>query len=238
MTLVGFGRRSRQRREGSDQSGWLSIELLMTVAAGIALSALAWNYYGDWMQRAENRQKAIVAIWEVSAFTSRAQAGPRDIPNVIQDGQGFDLPGDEFAGRGGACLLDGGDSGFLPDTAPYQGVVRTCAPCNDSGGAWVPLASLSAVACTTGNGLPKRCATQTDLRSSLPVAIGTPRATIPAATQLMQGIWIPADSLQDAIEIQHYIQSDPQFSRLPAIAISRTGDPADATVTAGLFLCI
>ena len=238
MTLHCSHGRRWPRSGDSDQSGWLSIELLMTVAASIALSALAWSYYSDWMQRAENRQKAIVAVWEVSAFGARAEAGPRDIPDVIQDGQGFDLPGDQFVGRGGACLLDSGDTAFVPATTPYQGVVRTCVPCTNSGGGFMPVASLGAVTCTTGAGLPKRCATQTGLRSSLPVLVGTQRAAAPANTQLMQGIWIPADSVQDAIEIQHYLESDPQFSRLPEIAISRTGNPADSTVPAGLFLCI
>ena len=237
MTLHCTHGRRRLCREDSDQNGWLSMEMLMTVAASIALSALAWSYYGDWMQRAENRQKAIVAIWEISAFASRAQAGPRDIPDVIQDGQGFELPADQFVGRGGACLLDSGDARFVPATFPYQGIVRTCVPCIDSGGGFVPLVALGALACTTGAGLPKRCATQTGLRSSLPVLAGTERAAVPANTQLMQGIWIPADSVQDAIEIQHYLESDPQFSRLPEIAISRTGSPSDNTLTAGLFLC-
>ena len=237
MTLHCANGRRRLRREDSDQNGWLSIELLMTVAASIALSALAWSYYADWMQRAENRQKAIVAIWEISAFSARLEAGPRDIPDVIQDGQGFEMPGDQFVGRGGACLLDSGDAAFVAATTPYQGVVRTCVPCTDSGGGFIPVASLGALGCTTGAGLPKRCATQTGLRSSLPVLVGTERAAVPANTQLMQGIWIAADSVQDAIEIQHYLESDPQFSRLPEIAISRTGNPADNTVPAGLFLC-
>ena len=210
----------------------------MTVAAGIALSALGWSYYADWMQRAENRQKAIVAIWEVSAFTARLEGGPRDVPEVIQDGQGFELPGQEFAGRGGACLLDAGDSDFAPENHAYQGLVRNCAPCMDSGSGFMPIAELGAIACTTGGGLPKRCTTQADFRTSLPVLVGSARATAPGATPLRQGIWIPADSSQDAIEIQHYIESDPQFSRLPAIAISRIGELGDATKPAGLLLCI
>lgn len=226
------------RRMRARQAGWISVELLMTVAAGIAISALAWSYYGDWMQRAENRQKAIVAVWEVSAFAARLEAGPRDVPEVIQDGQGFDLPGNQFAVRGGACLLDAGDANFLPAGAPFQGIVRTCVPCLDSSGGLMPLTELGALACVSGGGLPKRCTTQSNLRSNLPLLVGTARAAVPAATQLRQGIWIPADSSQDAIEIQHYLESDPQFDRLPEIAISRIGDPGDATQSAGLLLCI
>lgn len=220
------------------QGGWISVELLMTVAAGIALSALGWSYYADWMQRAENRQKAIVAVWEVSAFTARLEGGPRDVPEVIQDGQGFELPGQDFAVRGGACLLDIGDPDFIQENRAYQGLVRTCVPCMDSGSGFMPIAELGAIACRTGGGLPKRCTTQADLRASLPVLVGSARATAPAATPLRQGVWIPADSSQDAIEIQHYIESDPQFSRLPAIAISRIGAPGDETRPAGLLLCI
>lgn len=229
--------RAMRGESKSGEEGWMSVELLMTVAAGIALSALTWSYYGDWMQRAENRQKAIVAVWEVSAFAARLEAGPRDVPEVIQDGPGFDLPGGQFTGRGGACLLDLGDGDFAPATTPYQGVVRTCVPCSDSGAGSMPLAQLGAVPCATGGGLPKRCTTQSDLRSSLPILAGTARAAAPAATQLRQGIWIPADSAQDAIEIQHYLQSDTHFPRLPEVVISRIGDPADAAQPAGLFLC-
>ena len=225
-------------RKRARQGGWISVELLMTVAAGIALSALGWSYYADWMQRAENRQKAIVAIWEVSAFSARLEGGPRDVPQVIQDGQGFELPGHEFAGRGGACLLDAGDPNFVEENKAYQGTVRTCAPCTDSGSGFMPVTDLGAIACSTGGGLPKRCTTQTDYRTSLPVLVGSARATVPAAAPLRQGIWIPADSSQDAIEIQHYIESDPQFPRLPAIAISRIGEPGDVTKPAGLLLCI
>ena len=218
--------------------GWIMTEILFAVVAVIALAGLGWMAAGDIAQRGENRQKATVAIWEVSAFAARAETGVRDIPNVIQDGQGFDLPGDQFAGRGGACRLDSGDAGFAGETAAYQGVVRTCVPCSDSGGGWVPVASLGAIACTTGSGLPKRCPTQASRRAALPLEPGSLRATAPTNTQLMQGIWIPADSLQDAIEIQHLIESHPQFSRLPDMAISRTGDPADASVTAGVLLCV
>ena len=225
-------------RRVARQGGWISIELLISAAAAIAISALAWNYYSDWLQRAENRQKAIVAIWEVSAFYARLEAGPRDVPDVIQDGPGFEVPGNQFAGRGGACLLDAGDMNFSPALTPYQGIVRNCVPCLDSGGGSMPLVELGAVACSTGGGLAKRCTTQSGLRSSLPVVSGTARAGAPAATQLRQGIWIPADSSQDAIEIQHYFESDPQFSRLPEIAISRIGDPGDATQPAGLLLCM
>lgn len=227
----------RHPGDSAREGGWLSVELLVTIAAAIAFTALSWRLYGDWLQRAENRQKAIGAAWEVSAFLARAETGPRDTPNVIQDGQGFELPGGEFAGRGGACLLDTGDADFAPESTLFQGVVRNCVPCSDSGGGFVPLLALGAVTCVTGGGLPKRCATQQDMRTALPLLTGSARATTPANTKLMQGIWIPADSLQDAIEIQHYFESDSQFSRLPEISISRTGDPGDPDVAAGLFIC-
>lgn len=222
--------------EVTGEAGWLTIEMLVTVAAAIALSVLGWRFFDDWMQRAENRQKAIAAVWEVSAFLARAETGQRDVPDVIQDGPGFELPGGEFVGRGGACQLDGGDADFTPETSLFQGVVRTCVPCSDSGAGSVPLASLGAVACTSGGGLPKRCATRAAMRLALPLAPGRPAA--PATSKLMQGLWIPADSAQDAMEIQHYMESDPRFSQLPEIAISRTGDPADPAVTAGLFICL
>ena len=238
MTLSRAEARLRRPGESSGEEGWLSIEMLVTVAAAIALTSLGWKFYGEWAQRAENRQKAIAAVWEVSAFLARAETGPRDVPNVIQDGPGFELPGGDFAGRGGACLLDSGDTGFAPESVPFQGVVRNCVPCNDSGAGSVPLASLGAVPCTSGGGLPKRCTTRASMRFALPLAAGTARSVAPATTKLMQGIWIPADSVQDAIEIQHYFESDSQFSRLPEIAISRTGDPADPAVTAGLFICM
>ena len=225
-------------RDSARQGGWYTVELLVGIAAALALAALAWGYFGDWMQRAENRHKGIAAAVEVGAFMARAEAGPRDVPDVIQDGLGLELPGGDFAVRGGACLLDGGDAGFAPESVVLQGIVRTCVPCNDSGAGLMPLVALGAVPCTSGGGLSKRCVTQTGMRASLPVAAGTARSAVPATTQLMQGLWIPADTLQDAIEIQHYFESDPQFSLLPEIAISRIGDPVDPTVDAGLFLCL
>ena len=219
----------RGPEDSSCDCGWLSVEMLITIAAAIVFTALGWRLYGDWLQRAENRQKAIAAAWEVSAFLARAETGSRDIPDIVQDGQGFDLPGGEFAGRGGACLLDTGDADFAPESTLFQGIVRNCVPCSDSGGGFVPVVALGAVPCVSGGGLPKRCATQQDMRTTLPVLAGSARAATPANTKLMQGIWIPADSLQDAIEIQHYFESDSQFSRLPAISISRTGDPPTRT---------
>ena len=224
--------------EPSGEAGWLSIEMLVTVTAAIALTTLGWHFYGGWMQRAENRQKAIAAVWEVSAFQARAEAGPRDIPDVIQDGLGFELPSGDFVGRAGACLLDSGDADFAPESVPFQGVVRNCVPCDDSGAGLVPIALLGEMPCISGGGLPKRCTTRSSMRLSLPLIAGTQRSVAPVATKLMQGIWIPADSLQDAIEIQHYFVSDSQFSQLPEIAISRIGDPGDPAVTAGLFLCL
>ena len=223
----------------SREGGWFSVELLVAASAAIAISALGWKFYGDWMQRAENRQKAIAAVWEVSAFMARADTGPRDVPSIIQDGPGYQLPGGDSIGRGGACLLDSGDAGFASESLALQGVVRTCVPCDDSGAGFIPTGVLGGIPCVTGGvGLPKRCSTQAGMRAALPLNAGTDRATAPASSQLMQGIWIPADSLQDAVEIQHYIESDPQFGTLPNIAISRTGDPADPSTTAGLFLCL
>ncbi|MYE04875.1 MAG: hypothetical protein F4Y00_07895 [Bacteroidetes bacterium SB0662_bin_6] len=239
MTSAGLHARQGAPGKKSGEAGWLTVEMLVTVAAAIALSVLGWRFFDDWMQRAENRQKAIAAVWEVSAFQARANTGQRDVPDVIQDGPGFDLPGGEFVGRGGACLLDGGDAGFTPENSPFQGVVRTCVPCSDSGAGSVPVAALGAITCTPrGLGLPKRCATRAGMRLALPIAAGTARPGAPATSKLMQGLWIPADSAQDAMEIQHYLESDPRFSQLPDIAISRTGDPADPSVTAGLFLCL
>ena len=224
-------------RDTLRERGWLSVEMLVTIAAAIAFAALGWRYFGESLQRAENRQKAIVAAWEVSAFLARAETGARDTPDIVQDGQGFELPGEEFTGRGGACLLDAGDADFAPESTVFQGVVRNCVPCDDSGGGSIPLLALGAVPCVTGGGLPKRCATQQNMRTALPLLAGSARAATPANTRLMQGIWIPADSLQDAIEIQHYFESDPQFSQLSAISVSRTGDPADPDAAAGLFIC-
>ena len=218
--------------------GWVMSELLFAIAASLALAVLGWRMYLDNIQMAENRQKANAAIWEISAFLSRVESGPRNIPVVIQDQAGFELPGGQQAIRGGACWLDAGDTDFQDEVVAYQGVVRTCVPCTDS----IPLvgsAALGSVACTPdGGGLPKRCPTQAAFRGSIPVVAGSARATAPTNTPLRQGIWIPADSLQDAVEIQHLIESNPQFSRLPRIAISRTGDPADRSIAAGLLLCV
>ena len=222
----------------SRAGGWLSVEMLLTVAAGVALLALGWKYYGDSAQRAENRQKAIVAVWEVSAFLARAETGVRDIPDIIQDGQGFELPGGDFAGRASACRLDTGEPAFTPETVGFQHDVRTCVPCLGSGAGWVPLAGVGPVNCPTGGGLPIRCTTRQDMLSALPVVAGTARSVTPPFSEISQGIWIPADSLQDAIEIQHLFVSDPHFSRLPDLAISRRGDATDPTATAGVFICI
>ena len=227
-------------------AGWVMSELLFTVAAAIALGVLSWRMYLNHAQMAENSQKASTAILEISAFLHRAETDVRDaqpplIPPpprtayVIRDEAGFELPGGQQVIRGGACWLDAGDTtlGFQEETAAYQGIVRTCVPCADSVALITNpgLAALGSVTCTLrGAGLPKRCPTQLNLRSGLFTLAGSQRAAAPASTPLRQGIWIPADSLQDAAEIKHLLRSNPQFGELPPVKISR--------VTEGVFVCL
>ena len=237
--------------------GWIMAELLFATVAGIALAAMGWLMFDAVAQSSENRQKANTALLEVAAFISRAQTGGLrgEINNnisMIVEGPGFDLSGGTRVTRGPACWLDSGDRDFkLIDTAnPWKDLVANCSPCLNSSGltATTDPAIMGTFLSATGTGMgtarcrqpnaaghPGRCSTQTDMRRTVGQLKLPDRSLVrtPRNAPLRQGIWIPADSYQDAIEILHLIRSAPHYEQLPEIRFSYQG-----TTNPGLLLCI
>lgn len=216
----------------SREGGWVLSEVVFTMFLAIALAALVANSLAGMSRRAEARQKAAGGVTHILDFTMRAQAG-RD--GAILGPVTVDLPGPDMAILTPACALDTGDiTGTVTPGAEFDAfsnafdpTVRLCAPCNDPGAP-----AVNTVACVAATAtLPRRCGTQ-HARLTAVAANYASTLTAPTTTELMQGIWIPADSAGDAFDIDHQLQTAlaPQRDQFPMLTISRTAT--------GILICL
>ena len=177
-----------------NERGWVLSEVLFAGAVMVALSISAYIFLAKLAERGATNSKAAWASTEIVSFMFKPRLPRTRKRDLVLDNLKVVAIGGSNVATLPACALDPGDSMWITPPVDALGVVQPaaevirCAPCTGYPG---PLGS---VGCGTP---PARCPTLAGHRASL--------GAMPGASQLMQGIWLPADSLGEALMLRHLV---------------------------------
>ena len=193
----------RLSRHNRRNAGYLSLELVLVVAGGGLLATLAALAVFGMAERAQTQRNASFAGHQISIFDMEAQAVGRAQAILNLTNATVALPSGEFGVLGSACAFDSSDAPFI-GTLDAEADVVTCGFCTTNTAVPTEIALAS---CITGGGLPLRCASRGSQRVAAQNAPETPLGTPPAASEALFGLWMPADDMAEAAELEHHINS-------------------------------
>ena len=201
------------------EQGWTLLELLVVLAVGGILTALAFAGIADYMALAAARQQVAYAGLETAAFVMNSQGEARldriDDLKALGGHTEVDLRGGRRAIVTVACPLDVGDTGL------FVANEWVCAPC--AGVPGIPAGRLATCDMRAGRRAnpptnQPTCTTMATARSGTGRTIaaletarrsGLALSTVPAPTHVgaRYGIYLPAPSRADTAELRDLVDT-------------------------------
>ena len=166
-----------------NQGGWTAVEVLFATVAMVAIAAVGAYAFSGATERSQSRVKAAWAAQEIANFLNRVSSASAVVDWTFADGRRLLK----------ACGVDAGDT-----TIPGAGVTVHCVD---------PVLDATATIEPPLPPLPERCSGTLANRLNALSANYAPGMGRPTATELRQGIWVPADNDADARAIAHLVQS-------------------------------
>lgn len=214
------------------------MEMLFSLAAGLAVTAALAMSLRGYAERAEVRRNAAAAVLEITAFMNRPGTREERICNGDAACPPRDLDGVPGGRVTPACRVDGSDPdltvdgrrrGETPGTyaRAFTDGSRRCAPATADGSNAAGIAAVPAVTWTAAAPpLPLRCPNGTGTRA------------------LMYGLWIPTDGMDQSFELENrLLEALETLDRFEGVDLHTVREPTGldvrtARTNGGLLLCL